>query len=142
MAPVGTPNRGDICGMAGRCEPVMDRRPDLSPLHWRFARAMVAGDQEKHAFTACDREVEAAVDRHPSSIEIHAMQIEDPVRVDRAREKLLVPAAVEGFLGMTLLPGTGRGTVARSAMVEGPLCWLAGPLHRLRRFPSPFRGGF
>jgi hypothetical protein len=69
------------------------------------------------------------------------MEVEHAVRLNRAAAEALVPASVERAFTW-LLPGTGRGTVARSAMVEGAACSALNPLHRLRRLPSPFRGGF
>jgi hypothetical protein len=45
MTPVGSAHSGNVRGMAGSCEPVVDRGADPAPLNWRIAWAMVARDQ-------------------------------------------------------------------------------------------------
>src|SRR4051794_41696134 len=49
VAPVGTPNRGDPRGVAGRSEPIVNRGPDLAAPDCRRAGPLVAGDEQQDA---------------------------------------------------------------------------------------------
>jgi hypothetical protein len=95
MTSVRTSNRGDVGGMARDGEPIVNGCTDPTTLDWRFARSMMTRDQKDHAVTAHNRLVDSAIDRAPGCFEIHAVKIDDPVRVDVAAAQLLVPAAVE-----------------------------------------------
>ena len=121
-------------------EPVVHRRANPPAFDRRIARPVMTGDEQDDALAAVDRSFERAVDRPPGVVEVEPVEIHDPIRLDRAQLEPTVPAAVEGATAQ-LLPGTGRGTIARSAMVEGASSRSPNPLHRLWRFPSPFRGG-
>jgi hypothetical protein len=53
------------------------------------------GHQKHDALPGGDRPFETAVDRLPRLVEIMAVQVEHPVRLDRARAKPPVPAGIE-----------------------------------------------
>ena len=55
----------------------------------------MSGNQEDDPFTRPDRPLEAAIDRSPSGIEAHSMEVEGPVRIDIAGPQAAVPDAVE-----------------------------------------------
>lgn len=75
-----------------RCrEPVMDRRADAPTLNGRLTGAMVPSDQQNHAIAAPDRLFETAIDRCPRPVEVHAVQVEHPVRLQIAAANALVP---------------------------------------------------
>jgi hypothetical protein len=116
MTAMGASHCGDMLRMPGCREPVMNRGPDATALDGWFAGPMMARNQQKNAVAACYCLLERMVDRGPCTIEVHAMKIEHPVRLDRSAPQLLVPAAVQrlesdrhrlrssGF-------GRGRGTL-------------------------------
>ena len=91
-------NCSDVLRMPGRCKPVVDGGPDAPSLHGRIAGPMMPGNQKKNALAARNGLLKGTVDRGPGAVEIHAMEIEHPVRLDRAAPELLVPSAVEGLL--------------------------------------------
>jgi hypothetical protein len=62
VAPVRIPDRGYVFRVTGRGEPVVNGGPDLAALDRRLARTVMTRNQEKHAFAARDRQVDAAVD--------------------------------------------------------------------------------
>ena len=142
MTAMRASDRGDILRMTGRGDPVMNRGPDAAALDRRLARPMMPGNQQENPFTAGDRLFERAVDRRPGAIQIHAVEVEHPVRLDRAAAQPLVPASIERLVcDRNRFPSeTGRRTVTRSAMVDDAGCGAVMPLHRLRRSPFPNRG--
>jgi hypothetical protein len=91
-------NCGDVLRMPGCSEPVVNRGPDAPTLHGRIAGPMMPGNQQENALAARNGLLERTVDRGPRAVEIHAMEIEHPVRLDRAAPELLVPSAVECLL--------------------------------------------
>jgi len=91
MTPMGSAHRGDIAGMPRGGEPVMHRRADLAALHGRLAPSMMASDKQDHPVAASDGLFQAVIDRGPGPIEIHAMKVEDPVRLKVAAADALVP---------------------------------------------------
>ena len=95
MAAVSAPHGGDTSGMARGRQPVVNRGPNSSTLDRRIARAMMTGDQEHDPVAARNRLIKPAVDRDPRSVEVHAMQVEHAIWLDRAAAKLFVPTAVE-----------------------------------------------
>jgi hypothetical protein len=96
MASVRVPNRGDIRRMARGFEPVMDRSPNPPSLDRRIAWPVMPGDQEQHAVAASDRLFETAIDCTPRGIEIHAMEVEHAIRLNRSAAKAFIPASVQG----------------------------------------------
>ena len=133
-------NGGDVAGMARCREPVVDRPADRPTAQRRLAGTLMTGDQENHALAQLRRDVERAVDRTPSAVEAHSVKIDDAIGLDASAAEAPIPAAVEGPL--EILPGPGRwqsGGLTEGARVRIP---MRGPLHQLRWFPSPFRGGF
>ena len=95
MPAMGTANGGNAAGMAGRCKPVVDGGTNPSPLDRRVARPMMPGDQQQDTVAGRNRSFQGDVDRVPCPVEVHAMKIDNPVRLDRALAQCLVPAAVE-----------------------------------------------
>ena len=81
MALVRTANGGNHRGVARRGEPVVNRRPDATALDWRIARPVMAGNQQQHPVASSNRTVEGMIDRGPSGIERHPMEIEHAVRL-------------------------------------------------------------
>lgn len=96
MTAVGTPHRSDVRRVARVREPVMNGRPDPAPLNRRFARSMVARNEEHDTVPASDGLLERSVDRKPSAVEVHAMEIEHSIGLDGAAAKFTVPGPVEG----------------------------------------------
>ena len=62
----------------------MHRSADLPALNGRLPDAVMACDQQQHPIAARDRLFQPTIDRPPGGIEIHAVEIEDPVRLDVA----------------------------------------------------------
>ena len=154
MAPMCSANRGDAPGMARCREPVVDRRADLPALNRRLTRTMVSGNQQNDPVSPGNRILEATIDRTPCLVEIHAVQIEDSVRVYGARGKPTIPASVE----RRPRPGPRRRSLRsrprRRHRYARPrwlarlffrrLSWLPFARERLdrRRHPRPQRGLF
>lgn len=84
MTSVRTSNRGDVSGVSRSREPIVHGRSDLPPLHGRFARPMMAGDQQQDTFTAVNRPIEPPIDCIPCAIEAHPVEIEHTIGLDIA----------------------------------------------------------
>ena len=95
MTAVGAAHGGDVRGMAGSGQPIVNRCSDAPALDRGLARPMMARDQEQHPLTASDGLFEAAIDRRPSAVEVHAVKVQDSVRLDRAAAQPFVPVSVE-----------------------------------------------
>jgi hypothetical protein len=65
-------------------KPVVHRGADAPALDRRVAGAMMAGNQKQDAIASVDGSFERAVDRLPGLIEVHSVQIERPIGLDRA----------------------------------------------------------
>jgi hypothetical protein len=65
-------------------KPVVHRGADAPALDRRVAGAMVAGYQQQHAIASVDGSFERAVNRLPCLVEVHAVQVERPIRFDGA----------------------------------------------------------
>ena len=74
----------------------MDRGADSAALDRRVAGAVVAGDQKEDPLAGRDRPLERAVDCPPRRVEVHSVEVEHSVGLDRAAAQPPVPAAVEG----------------------------------------------
>lgn len=98
MASMRVPNGGDVRRMAGSGEPVMHRRTNPASLHRRIAWPVMSRDQEKQAIAAHDGLLEASIDCAPCAVEAHPMEVEDAIRLNRARAKNFVPASVKRAL--------------------------------------------
>ena len=61
-------------------------------MHRRVAWAGVAGDQQKHPLGVNKRIFKRAINGLPGTIEIMAVQVDDPVRLDVARAQPPIPA--------------------------------------------------
>jgi hypothetical protein len=92
MTPMSASNRSNRARMARSREPVVYGGPDLAPLDWRIARAVMPGDQENHAVAARDRLLQAAIDRLPRSVERHPVEVKRAIRIGIARAQAPVPA--------------------------------------------------
>ena len=99
MTSMRAADRGNFGRVTRCCEPIVNCSADAAAFDRRFACTMVPGDQQNQAIPARDCLVDAAIDRGPSSVEIHAVQIDDTVGRNRAGAQLLVPAGVERLLG-------------------------------------------
>ncbi len=97
MTTMSAPNRGDIGGVAGGSEPVVNGGPDLAALDRRLAGSVMAGDQQHQPVARGNCSLEPGIDCAPRGIEVHAVEVENPVRRDLALAQALVPAAVERF---------------------------------------------
>jgi len=60
----------------------MDGSSNATALDRRIAGAMVTSDQQNDPFSSSNRPLEAAVDRRPGLVEIHAVKIEHAVGFD------------------------------------------------------------
>jgi len=95
MAPVSTPDRGDSRRMARGREPVMHGGPNPAALQRRFALALMSRNQQQNALPGGNRALQSKVDRLPGAIEVVAVQIEHPVRIDPTAAETPIPTAVE-----------------------------------------------
>jgi hypothetical protein len=93
---VSAANSGDVRGVTRRCEPIVYGRPDSTALHGLLSRTMVAGDQQDEALAARDGLRESAVDRGPSRVEVHSVQVDGALRLKTPASQLLVPGSIEG----------------------------------------------
>lgn len=84
MTSVRSANGRDAAGVPRRRKPIMNRRSDLAALHWRLARPVVTGDQQKNAITPLDGGIEAAVDGAPGAVQVHPVEIKYAVGFDDA----------------------------------------------------------
>src|SRR5690349_12187303 len=105
--------------MARSGKPVVDGRADLAALERRVARAVMPGDQQHDALALVNRPLERAVDRAPGRVEVHSVQVDNAVRLDRTGAELSVPAGVEGARSR-IPPGDGEGNRPRSGRWRGP----------------------
>ena len=79
------PRTAAMSARMARCrQPVVNRGADAAPLDRRLAGPVMAGDQQHHAFAARDRLLKAAIDGRPRRVEIHPVQIEHAIRLDRS----------------------------------------------------------
>ena len=88
-------DRSDPRRMSRYGQPIVDRGANPPALDRRITFSGMAGDQQQDPFAARDRGFERAVDRLPRLVEIVAMEIEDPVGLNRAALEPPIPTAVE-----------------------------------------------
>ena len=98
MAAVCAANGGDMRRMPGVGQPVVNRRTNAPAFDWRIAGPVRPGNQQENSIARRHGLIQGSVDGPPSGIEIHAVKIEGPVRLDRAATETLVPTAVEGSM--------------------------------------------
>jgi hypothetical protein len=96
MASMGASHGGNGRRVARQGQPVVNRGTDAASFDWRSSGAVMPGDQEDDPLAARKRLFKDAVDRAPGAVEVHPMQVEDPIGLDRAGEKPPVPAAIKG----------------------------------------------
>src|SRR4051812_3271687 len=99
MTPVRCSNGRDPGCMTRGRKPVVNRRANLAALHRWFPWTMMTCDQKEDPFATTDRLIEVVVDRLPGAIQIHAVQVEGPVGVNRSGAKPAIPGAVERRAG-------------------------------------------
>lgn len=85
--------------MARGREPIVNGRSDAASLDRRIARPMMAGDEQYDPVPARDRLLQAAVDRIPGRVEVHAMKVEHAIGLNGPAAQLLVPITVERLVG-------------------------------------------
>lgn len=95
MATVGAPDCGNPRRMAGSRQPVVHRGANPAAFQRRFALALMPSDQQQNPVSGGDRPLQSTVNRLPCAIQAVAMQIQRAVRLDPARTKSSVPAAVK-----------------------------------------------
>jgi hypothetical protein len=138
MPPVRAANGGDAGRVPRSGKPAVDRCADAPALDRRFARPMMAGNEQDDTVAGVNRLIENAVDRAPRIVECHPVQIEHPIGLGRARAKPPVPARVE-----RIPPRNGEGNRPRSGRWRGPTVeaarWWA-PAISLRLVPLPVPG--
>ena len=75
-------NRGDFVSVAGRREPVVDGGANAPAPDRRIAGAGVAGDQQNDPLAVNHGLLERPVDRLPRPVEVVAVKIDHPVKLD------------------------------------------------------------
>ena len=95
MTGVRAANGRDFRRVPRHREPVVNRGADLAPAHRRFAGPVMTGYQEHQALTRSLRPLESDIDSPPRAVEAVAVEIDDPIRLDRPRTELPVPCPVE-----------------------------------------------
>ena len=86
-------NGSDIARVARGGEPVVNGRPDPSALDWWLTGTVMARDQQHDAIAPRNRLGEPAIDGVPGSVEIHPMQVEHAVGLDRNEVGALLVSA-------------------------------------------------
>ena len=76
----------------------MNRSSDPASLNRRLARPMMTRNQQHDPLTPRDRIFEGPVDRRPGAIQVHSMEVEHSIGLDRATTQSPIPASVERFL--------------------------------------------
>jgi hypothetical protein len=82
MPAMGAAHGRNSGGMAGRFEPIMDRRTDRAAPDGRFAGAIVPRNQEDDSLAARDRLIQGTVNGTPGAVEAHPMKVDDTVGRD------------------------------------------------------------
>ena len=91
MPAMGGADGRNVRRVAGRGQPVVNRRADASALDGRLAGPVVAGDQQQDAISAVDRLLEVAVDRRPGAVQVEAVEVEHSIGLEIAAADALVP---------------------------------------------------
>ena len=133
MTPVRPPDGSDVSGVSRSGEPIVHGRPDFAPLHGRFTRPMMAGDQQQDAFTAVNGLIQPPIDCIPCAVEAHPVKIEHAIGLDVAGSQPAVPTSVQRHAVVRL--GPRRGGLRKPNY--GPLrsrLWIGGPRLILNRF--------
>jgi len=142
MSRMGSANGGDPRRVTRCREPVVNGGADLATSNRRLARPMVARNEQDKAIPGIARAFQGEIDGAPGAIEAVAVEIHDPVGLERAGAELPVPRPVERRSGTNgspqFLPGTGRGTARGNASGGGVDCSVI----RCAVATSPFQGGF
>ena len=86
---------GDLRRMPRRRQPVVDRSANAPAPDRRLTWSVMAGNEKDDALAAGNCKLEAAIDRCPCAVEVHAMKIKDPVRFDRPAPQSLVPSSIK-----------------------------------------------
>jgi len=94
MAQVRGTYGGDARCMRRGGQPVEHCGTDFAASGGVIAGSSVAGNQEQDALSGSDRPLQRVVDRPPGLIEVAAVQVQHPVRFDRARPQPPVPSGI------------------------------------------------
>lgn len=95
MPAVGASNGGDSLSMTGVGEPVMDGGADSPALDRRVARARMAGDQQDHPLAVNKGIFQCPINGLPSPFEVMAVEVDNPVGLNRAGFQPPVPARIQ-----------------------------------------------
>ncbi len=137
MAPVRPPDGSDVAGVSRSGEPIVHGRPDFAPLHGRFTRPMMAGDQQQDAFTAVNGLIQPPIDCIPCAVEAHPVEIEHAIGLDIAGSQSAVPTSVQRHAVVRLGPRRGR-LRETSYGQRGSRLWIGGPRLFVSRFFRDF----
>ena len=106
-------------------EPVVHCRADPPAFDRRIARPVMTGDKQDDALAPVDCAFEGAVDRPPGVVEVEPVEIDDPIRVDRALTEPAVPPAIQRRPDPS--PGRRSGWTSLARGRSSYLGWLDGP---------------
>ena len=95
MPRMGSANRRDPRRVARCRKPIVNGGADLATQDRRLARTMMARDEQDNAIPGIARAFQREIDGPPSAIETVAVEIDDPVGLERAGAELPVPCPVE-----------------------------------------------
>lgn len=94
MPRMGSANCRDP-GCVARCrEPVVNGGADLATQDRRLARTMMARDEQDEAIAGIACAFQGEIDGPPGAIEAVAVEIHDPVGLERAGAELPVPGPI------------------------------------------------
>ena len=128
MPGMGAPHRRNSDRVPRNRKPVVHCGADLATLDRRLAGAMVAGHQQDDAVPRFAGPIKGDVDRPPGAVKVEAVEIDDPVRPDRAGAELAVPGSVQ------------RSRSPRRRRIGGPARRPGLPGRSRRRPRRRFRG--
>ena len=84
----------DLWSMPRYRKPVVHGGPDPASADGRLTDAGMAGDQQYDPIPTLDGLAEPLIDGAPGLVEIVAVEVDDPVRLDRTAFQAAVPATV------------------------------------------------
>jgi hypothetical protein len=97
MTSMCRPYGGDPRRIRRGGQPVEDCGTDFATSDGVIAGSSVAGNQEHDALTGSDRLLQRVIDCAPRPIEISAVKVQNPIRLNRARAEPAIPTGIEGF---------------------------------------------
>ena len=114
MTAMRAADRGDAVCVPRGCEPVLDDRANPPTFDRRFARAVVARNEQHQPVSACDGLLEHSINRSPCGIKVHAVEVEHTVGLDIAALEFFLPASIEGLVANPGRPGAGSSRASRN----------------------------